>query len=63
MIPVKFQGEVMYLKQNPLHGPKKFLFARRFLRFSTIFWYFGWKHELYRIFHVDHENRVFFMVT
>jgi hypothetical protein len=23
MIPVKFQGEVMYLKQNPLHGPKK----------------------------------------
>jgi hypothetical protein len=38
---------------------KKFLWLAR--RFSTIFEYFGWKRELYRIFHEDHENRVLFL--
>jgi hypothetical protein len=42
--PDVFQTKSMTWKKNfsELHS--------RFLRFSTIFGYFGWKHELYRIF-------------
>jgi hypothetical protein len=44
---------------------KKFLWTivRRFLQFSTIFEYFGWKRELYPILHEDHENQVLFCVS
>ena len=37
--------------------------VQRFLRFSTIFEYFGWKRELYPILHEDHENQVLFCVS
>ena len=36
---------------------------RRFLRFSTIFGYFGWKYELYFILHENHENGGLFCIS
>jgi hypothetical protein len=44
-------------------NPRQLYFSIFLARFSTIFGYFGWKHELYPISHEDHENRVLFCVS
>ena len=63
--PRQISGGTEVFQTKSMRWPKKFFpeLVQRFLRFSTIFGYFLWKHELYPILHKDHENRVLFCIS
>ena len=62
VIPIKFWVRELDLKWNPWQGQKSEFLWTIVRRFSTIFEFFKWKHELYALFYEDSENRVFFDV-
>ena len=62
VISINFWVGELDLKWNPWHGKKSEFLWTIVRRFSTIFEFFKWEHELYALFHDDSDNRVHFDV-